>query len=1130
MLDQLSIGLLTNVIHDGVKEGRKYIIPNITGFVVECLEEIELKKFNMTSDVFFEFFLDKTISEEVDRFRKNKTEPNLEKFITKLKQIFASHGIKADEKEFLNTFFQLVEKKITSNAPVFEKIQLRYLQTLSNQMNDLQKTTNTILEKITETSISSENSSIEFRPNPLLQSPEYINAQFNIQIKSFNKQVCSEYDVYPNYRPLIINFTKLKNGGFRFVRPKFRNLKTHEGGEDIFIYVRELIVQKVTEIEKMKELKKSITATHSDLQKIILPEKILAILNDKSITSDRTRLIREIRIAGNIPRNVTIWLEDEVILKNNASSEEKYEQMLQSNKEKLNRITTFETKIKELETERDSLMNIDLVKSSIPELELRNKRLKELSEEIDTAESQRDAELDRIDGYRKIIEKAETSLYEIKQKKEKLAVIQNNLSQLDQDKKELITKSAALELIVDGFLKMRQKLSILEANLRDVSSEKLIPIVGDYGSGKSSLCNHILNYLSGDDFDGPQVLFVPLGEIPKDSHNTLEKDIFNFVKQEYSFSFAEKEFIDLLNDGKFILILDALDEMSYKLDSSVGQKNLEKVISLAKKSIVILTSRHTYLSATMTKYLFEYHNLIKILDFELPEIEKFLNYKLQNQTDIDKILTLIKSDQTIEQLAKKPLFLEVINENFQQIDNYKIINEAIILTIFTNKWLIHDAKIKKQTNESEKIKLIESRQIISEILAFAKTGAGDLIGVDDVKSTVNTELGKIYPDAIDKLEEYYHDAINSTFLVKEENETFRFILNPVREFFIARRIVNDIKKNDMVSLLKHIQKIASQEIFDFIKGLIDIEWSVKSHIIEEILDMDSQRTIPATSQLNEEIDKRVDFLKKNENKSYVLYHAISKTRDDGSHENVGSLVRILHMTGNLPRRPNLSNLNLTDTNLAGIDLSGANLDNSNLYKSNLRGANLTNTSLVKTIFTESILAGVNFKNSHLNETKFNNADLNNADFQDLDLNYTDFTYSNLSNSDLRNVKLNNTKFQNANFSRAELGKIDFSHMELQNTIFAQTNVTDVKFYHANLTEVDFRGNDLAGIDFTDAILNDAKLNGSDLTATILHRAKCHRAKFAGAIMINTDLTKTELKGVKDLPITWEDALARGALV
>lgn len=131
-----------------------------------------------------------------------------------------------------------------------------------------------------------------------------------------------------------------------------------------------------------------------------------------------------------------------------------------------------------------------------------------------------------------------------------------------------------------------------------------------------------------DDYKNYIPIFIPLGQLPKhnDLKDHLKIDIREFIAKEYKFTISADQFDKELVDGNFIFILDALDEMSKKLDSDIAQRNLNHVLTLSKNSMTLLTSRHTYISTAIErKLLIDYNRLIKILDFSEKEIEKYLH-------------------------------------------------------------------------------------------------------------------------------------------------------------------------------------------------------------------------------------------------------------------------------------------------------------------------------------------------------------------------------------------------------------------------------------------------------------------------------------------------------------------------
>ena len=96
-------------------------------------------------------------------------------------------------------------------------------------------------------------------------------------------------------------------------------------------------------------------------------------------------------------------------------------------------------------------------------------------------------------------------------------------------------------------------------------NHNFIPIVGEYGSGKSLLSMYILYTLCNEKNLNVIPIFISLGDI--DYKNDLKTDIFDYVKKEYKI-FDEK-FLEYTDKGKLIFILDAFDELTQNIDEKI---------------------------------------------------------------------------------------------------------------------------------------------------------------------------------------------------------------------------------------------------------------------------------------------------------------------------------------------------------------------------------------------------------------------------------------------------------------------------------------------------------------------------------------------------------------------------------
>ena len=132
-------------------------------------------------------------------------------------------------------------------------------------------------------------------------------------------------------------------------------------------------------------------------------------------------------------------------------------------------------------------------------------------------------------------------------------------------------------------------------------------------------------------------------------------------------------------------------------------------------------------------------------------------------------------------------------------------------------------------------------------------------------------------------------------------------------------------------------------------------------------------------------------------------------------------------------------LELTDSDLAGIDLEAADLTFVDFDESDLRGANLRNANL---------------RNSDLSEANLAGAVLTGADLREVQMAFAD-----LSGSDMRNVNAS--------------GVVPYDGLTVV-----------VGMFGVNLRGADLRGADLSGVSVLAADLREADLRGADLRGAI----------------------------------------------
>lgn len=215
----------------------------------------------------------------------------------------------------------------------------------------------------------------------------------------------------------------------------------------------------------------------------------------------------------------------------------------------------------------------------------------------------------------------------------------------------------------------------------------------------------------------------------------------------------------------------------------------------------------------------------------------------------------------------------------------------------------------------------------------------------------------------------------------------------------------------------------------------------------------------------------------------------------------------------------LRNGNFISSNLSNVDLTDAFLKNANFYNadlSNVKGLTIEQLKEVQSIaeatISPKLLEQIKMYCPDILEKRLINKDLTDINFYSnkidndfslnidtneykLDLSNTDFSKSDLSNVDLSKHNLSGANFYSANLSGANLSK---------------ANLSNATLIEANLSNVNLFGTNLSNAKLFKATLNDADLTNANLTSAYLCRAKLTRTYWAQSILINADLSFSNL--------------------
>lgn len=240
-----------------------------------------------------------------------------------------------------------------------------------------------------------------------------------------------------------------------------------------------------------------------------------------------------------------------------------------------------------------------------------------------------------------------------------------------------------------------------------------ITIIGDAGSGKSTLIKHLFINSILEKFKIP--LLVELRYLNDDPRSLEEyiKDISNMNRISVNPVILER----FLENGKFTFFLDGYDELDANTKKRVT-KQLNDFVNKYDRNNFILTSR-PYSNIEQLPLFCNYH--MKNLNLKDGEIKGFIFKQLSNEVEIaEKIIKSIEQGKSlyINSFLKNPLLLTLYILTFQSYasipDKKYIFYRRVINALFSE----HDSKTKLGFVR-EKISGLNQEQFESILKAFS---------------------------------------------------------------------------------------------------------------------------------------------------------------------------------------------------------------------------------------------------------------------------------------------------------------------------------------------------------------------------------------------------------------------------
>lgn len=206
-----------------------------------------------------------------------------------------------------------------------------------------------------------------------------------------------------------------------------------------------------------------------------------------------------------------------------------------------------------------------------------------------------------------------------------------------------------------------------------VKSHKYCVIVGDPGAGKSTLLRHLAVQLAEQDVAGlpAMPIYLKLHELAQQTTIDLfQVALASVCAYGFPREQTERFLVDLMEQGKVLLLLDALDETGVGTTTQAAEQSYQNVVKAIQQIIKRFLALRIVISSRKADYFrrpqMQGFTELEVLDFLPREIEQFVRKWFQHsgeiywQRDADALIRELRSKPRVATLAANPLLLTLI--------------------------------------------------------------------------------------------------------------------------------------------------------------------------------------------------------------------------------------------------------------------------------------------------------------------------------------------------------------------------------------------------------------------------------------------------------------------------------------
>jgi beta-phosphoglucomutase-like phosphatase (HAD superfamily) len=341
-------------------------------------------------------------------------------------------------------------------------------------------------------------------------------------------------------------------------------------------------------------------------------------------------------------------------------------------------------------------------------------------------------------------------------------------------------------------------------------------VVGEFGTGKSSLLLYVYReYLKNHCNKTKKIPIIASMKSFKDPIRSCEdllSQLLNFLKTKYNIELEQNLFEKNFMNGDVLLFLDGFDEYVLKYARSPFTL-MELGKTFGQNSKVIITTRHSAFRDPD-----DFRNFVSLSDInlaannskmEILEIELLQNKQIQEilmRKKMEKSIQYIFSNEHILELCRQHLLLKMVIADLPDITSRLKISD------------IYELYIKNGFPSEVARYAPQMFAIFEKIAVLMYKDNSDTISSDDILCAAGEQLTELKISINDLL-----------FLTRTTGNSLRFMHRSFMEYFVARWLVNAIRKQNL-------------EIFDNIKSVVYHE-EISKFSREMLLESDIQQLL-----------------------------------------------------------------------------------------------------------------------------------------------------------------------------------------------------------------------------------------------------------------------------------------------